>query len=126
MCELFPLPFSHNTPTTSREQRPPGWFSSRGSTSLLAQEECSVAGLCLLKQGLELVHAGGLLVLHQVGMAFGDTPAVRGGHGRTLGTAGCWLQLLPVVTAGPGGRERWSYVYAKCSCKLVLKCYSTT
>lgn len=85
-----------------------------------------MAGLCLLKQGLELVHAGGLLVLHQVGMAFGDTPAVRGGHGRTLGTAGCWLQLLPVVTAGPGGRERWSYVYAKCSCKLVLKCYSTT
>lgn len=64
-----------------------------------------MAGLGLLKQGLELFLAGGFFVLHQVGMALGDTPAIRGGHGGTPGTAGCWLQLLPVVTASPGGER---------------------
>lgn len=133
---VLPLPLSNHN--TTSECTPLLRFSSRGlHLPLLPQKECSVAGLGLLKQGLELFLAGGLFVLHQVGMALGDTPAIRGGHGGTLGTAGCWLQLLPVVTASPGGerdrggRERWGIenvkgqMYTPGSNKLVIKWYST-
>ena len=62
-----------------------------------------MAGLSFVEEGLQLLLAGRLLLLHQVSMALGDPPAVWSSHGGTLGAAGRWLQLLPVVTTGPGG-----------------------
>lgn len=61
----------------------------------------SSLALGLVKQSLQLLLAGGLLLLHQVSVALGDTPAIRLGHGGTQWTAGCRLQLFPVIAAGP-------------------------
>lgn len=73
--------------------RSPGFLrTNRGS---------SLAFVGLVKESLELHLGGGLLLLHQVSMAFGDTPAVGDRHCWAEGTAGGRLQLLPVVTTGP-------------------------
>ena len=58
-------------------------------------------GLGLLEQGLELLLGSGLLLLHEVGVALGDAPAVRAGHRGAQGPSGRWLQALPVVTTSP-------------------------
>lgn len=44
----------------------------------------------------------GLLLLHQVSVAFGDPPSIRLGQRGTEGATGSRLQVLPVVTTGPG------------------------
>lgn len=63
----------------------------------------SSLALGLVKQSLQLLLAGGLLLLHQVSVALGDTPAIGLGHGGTQWTARGRLQLLPVIAAGPAG-----------------------
>lgn len=70
-----------------------------------ASEGSSVALVGLVKERLQLLLGGGLLLLHQVSVAFGDTPAVRCGHGGAQGTTGRRLQLLPVVTTSPERRR---------------------
>lgn len=60
----------------------------------------------LFKESLQLLLGGGLLLLHQVIVAFGDTPAIRFGHRGAEGTARGRLQLLPVVTTGPTERNK--------------------
>lgn len=60
-----------------------------------------MAGLGLLKESLQLLLRGSLLLLHQISVTFGNTPAIRGGQGWAVGTARCRQQLLPVVTTGP-------------------------
>lgn len=63
--------------------------------------EGSSLGLGLVKKSLQLLFGGGLLLLHQVGVALGDAPAVRFGQRGAGGTAGGGLQVLPVVAASP-------------------------
>lgn len=58
-------------------------------------------GLGLVEKSLQLLFGGGLLLLHQVGMALGNAPAVRFGQRGAEGTAGGGLQLLPIVAASP-------------------------
>ena len=84
-------------------------FLSRPSAVLkgrVARFSCLCRGLGLLlhlQQVLHLLGAGGLFVLQQVGVAFGHTPALWRGQGWALGATGCGHQILPVLTAGPGG-----------------------
>lgn len=59
----------------------------------------------LVEESLQLLLGGGLLLLHQVSVAFGDTPTIGCGHRGAEGTAGRRLQLLPVVTTGPTERN---------------------
>lgn len=71
-----------------------------------ALEESSVVFVGLFKESLQLLLGGGLLLLHQVIVAFGDTPSIRFGHRGAEGTARGRLQLLPVVTTGPTERNK--------------------
>lgn len=79
---------------------PPLCFSSSK-----ASDRSSVALAGLVKQSLQLLLGGSLLLLHQVSVAFGDSPAIRCGHGGAEGATRGGLQLLPVVTAGPKKRN---------------------
>ena len=67
----------------------------------LPETDCSLIGHRLPKQDLQLVLSGGLLLLHELGVALGDAPAVRAGHRGAQGPSGRWLQALPVVTTSP-------------------------
>lgn len=72
----------------------------------LSSENCrggSSLAMGFVKQSLQLLLAGGLLLLHQVSVALSDTPAVRFGHGGTQWTARGRFQLLPVIAASPAG-----------------------
>ena len=69
----------------------------------------SVALLGLVEENLQLLLGGGLLLLHQVIVAFGDAPAVGRCHGGAVGAAGRRLQVLPVVTTGSTERKKLSF-----------------
>lgn len=75
------------------------------SASVIVSAWSSLALVSLLKKSIQLLLAGGLLLLHQVSMTFGDTPAVRCGHGGAEGATRRRLELLPIVAAGPKERE---------------------
>lgn len=62
----------------------------------------SALGFGLGEQRAQLILSGGLFLLHQLRVAFSDTPAVRGGHGWAERAAGGGLQLLPIITTGSG------------------------
>lgn len=66
-------------------------LSSRSSLTLVS----------LLKQSFHFLLWGGLLLLHQVSMAFSDTPAIGFWQRGAEGTTRSRFQLLPVVTASP-------------------------
>lgn len=72
--------------------------------------EGSLLALGLIKENLQLLLGGGLLLLHQVSMAFGDTPPIGFRHRGAEGTARRRVQLLPVITAGPTGRKELGFV----------------
>lgn len=61
----------------------------------------SVFGVGFLEQRAQLLFSRGLLLLHELGMTFGDPPAIGSGHGRAQRASGRGLQLLPVITTGP-------------------------
>lgn len=72
------------------------WLGVGGSVTLSA----------FFKKSLQLLLGGGLLLLHQVSMAFGDTPAIRCGHGWTEWTPRGRPQLLPVITTGSAKKKK--------------------
>lgn len=59
----------------------------------------------LVEDGLHLLLGGGFFLLHQVGAALGDAPAVRGGHGGAEGAARRRPQVLPVLATSPARKE---------------------
>lgn len=61
----------------------------------------SLTVLCFLKQSLHFLLRGGLFLLHQVSMAFADTPAIGFWQRGAEGTTRSRFQLFPVVTTGP-------------------------
>ena len=71
----------------------------------------SVGMIGFVEERLELVLAGGLLLLHQLGVALGDAPAVWRRHGGAERTAGRRLQLLPVVATSPAQRRALKTCY---------------
>lgn len=75
--------------------------------NVVSRRSVAVGGL--VKQSLQLLLGGRLLLLHQVGVAFGDAPAVGRRHRGAHGTSGRRLQRLPVVTTGPTQRKTTGY-----------------
>ena len=71
----------------------------------LPETDCSLIGHRLPKQDLQLVLSGGLLLLHELGVALGDAPSGGSGHGGAVGAAGRRRELLPVVSPSPDGEE---------------------
>lgn len=65
----------------------------------------SVFGVGFLEQRAQLLFSRGLPLLHELGVTFGDPPAVGSGHGRAQRASGRGLQLLPVITTGPAERS---------------------
>ena len=86
----------------------------------------SVAVGGLVKQSLQLLLGGRLLLLHQVSVAFGDAPAVGRRHRGTEGTSGRRLQRLPVVTTGPAQRKTLSGYWQDFVLKIQWKDRSLT
>lgn len=76
----------------------------------LLSRRSSLTLVSLLKQSLHFLLWGGLLLLHQVSMAFGDTPAIRLRQRGAEWTTRSRFQLLPVVTASP--MVGWVRIYA--------------
>lgn len=60
---------------------------SGASLGFYKQMGSSLAFVGLLKESLQLLLGGGLLLLHQVSVAFCDTPAIGFGHRGAEGTA---------------------------------------
>ena len=71
----------------------------------LPETACSLIGRRLLKQDLQLVLSGGLLLLHELGVALGDAPSGGTGQGGAVGAARRRRELLPVVPPSPEGEE---------------------
>ena len=96
---------SHPRPTCSRSVTLAAFWYVNVRDCGCALAGSSVAFVGPLEESPQLALGGGLLLLHQLSMAFGDAPAVGLRHGGAIGTAGCRLQLLPVVTTGPAERK---------------------